>query len=226
MDQICEQYTSYFFTNCGVRGPFAVRPDEISSDGGAAAVERSKEQWIERFTDVLASSRVMAGPTVSCEISPHVQTYAIAMSPLGYNFARKAWQACDYGHWNLIASGEVGLTTEVLKSGLEVASMQHKYQGVKFNGIRELYTSSNYISTTGIGRRRSELRPDEEESLVPHQLRQRIHDCLPFNPTIEDALDPFEQLFIKYGGEVYTMKLLNPLTVEWVGGNSSLMLNA
>jgi hypothetical protein len=116
-----DHYKHLFFLNCGVRGPFfyppppIASPDQVVEKARAAAVAATAwkvhavhtahdqaAEWLQKFTrkltddaDGLGSGVSLAGPMVSCENAPHVQTHAIAMTAATYrNFADEAWSGC------------------------------------------------------------------------------------------------------------------------------------
>ena len=114
---IINAFGTVIFANQGVRGPL---------------VYRWEGQWIERFTRVMSKNNIgMLGPTISCEISPHVQTHMFALRasliPIVLEEMRKKMEN-EFSSWqDLIASLEVGLTGVVTNAGYNVSSFMHQW---------------------------------------------------------------------------------------------------
>lgn len=66
--------TDFFvFLNCGVRGPYlAARP------GSATAARLGASAWLHPFISRLQDGVLLSGPSISCEIGPHLQSYFLA----------------------------------------------------------------------------------------------------------------------------------------------------
>jgi hypothetical protein len=156
-----DHYKYFFFLNCGVRGPFFYPPPPISLSPSSTEVELVQaalqaarkvqatkvqathpahdqaQAWLQKFTSKLGDDAggggvSLIGPTVSCELSPHVQSYALAMTSATYrNFADAAWSGCrDKDKAQIIVDAEVGLSKAVLEAGLRVASFYPQHQGI------------------------------------------------------------------------------------------------
>lgn len=80
-----ENILYYFCLNCGVRGPF-ISP-LLPVDGPTAFLFQnlSNAKWLYPFIAKLnKTTKVHAvGPIISCEISPHIQSYSIAFDDIG-----------------------------------------------------------------------------------------------------------------------------------------------
>jgi hypothetical protein len=98
----------------GVRGPMSGRQDA---------------KWLSTFTSMLQPQQgvMAAGPQVSCEIMPHLQTHmyivAVAVVPLltAYQLAVSAGE--QHERANYIEHVEVGMTQFLLHAGYRVASL-------------------------------------------------------------------------------------------------------
>ncbi len=163
LEILTTQFTSKFeavlFVNHGVRGPM---------------VGRKNGEWIENFIQPMRSSNVaMVGPTLSCEVSPHVQTHMFALRASLIPFVQakmKEKLKTKYKLWkDLIASLEVGLTGLVLSAGYNVSSFLHRSKG------QEYFTKC--------------LKYDGPQNLVDK------------NPTSWCGLSPQTLVFVKWGGE-------------------------
>jgi len=115
-ENITSSFGTVIFANQGVRGPL---------------VYRWEGQWIERFTRAMAKNNIgMLGPTISCEIAPHVQTHMFALRtsliPIVLQDMKKKMEM-KFSSWqDLIASLEVGLTSVVTSAGYNVSSFMHQ----------------------------------------------------------------------------------------------------
>ena len=133
--EITSKFEAVLFVNHGVRGPL---------------VRRKNGEWIEDFVQPLRSNNVaMLGPTLSCEVSPHVQTHMFALRTSLLPFVQakmKEKLEAKYKSWkDLIASLEVGLTGLIMSAGYNVSSLMYRSQGqmyfsqcLKYNGPQNL----------------------------------------------------------------------------------------
>lgn len=113
------QFGTVVFSNQGVRGPL---------------VKRANGEWIDEFNRLLASNNVgLIGPTMSCEVSPHVQTHMFALRSSVIPFILSDMTAkleAKYKSWQaLISSLEVGLTGVVMNAGYNVSSFLYASRG-------------------------------------------------------------------------------------------------
>jgi hypothetical protein len=116
-------YKHFFFVNCGVRGPF------FHLDFGSPTPRA--EQWLKSFTDRLSSSVLLVGPTVSCQLdTPHVQSYAVAMTQATYKwFAKDAWGNCsNKTKDDIIVDSEVGLSAKISNAGFGLGSLMGRHR--------------------------------------------------------------------------------------------------
>jgi hypothetical protein len=64
--------TDFFvFLNCGVRGPYLAPESDATARLGAAT-------WLEPFVSRLRDGVVLSGPSMSCEVRAHLQSYFLA----------------------------------------------------------------------------------------------------------------------------------------------------
>jgi len=155
------QFYSVVFLNQGVRGPLT---------------SRTEGQWMLELNKLMYSNNVaLAGPTISCEVSPHVQTHAFSLrsdilphvlSEMKKNMSTKfvSWQ-------EMIASLEVGLTGVVMRAGHNVSSLLYDRRGYSYF--------------------------QEGKCLRKNGPRSRFE----LNPASWCDVTPEEVIFIKYGGE-------------------------
>jgi len=163
LEILTTQFTSKFeavlFVNHGVRGPM---------------VRRKNGEWIEKFIQPMRSNNIaMVGPTLSCEVSPHVQTHMFALRTSLIPFVQtkmKEKLKTKYKLWkDLVASLEVGLTGLVMSAGYNVSSFLHRSKG-----------QANFTKC---------LKYDGPQNLVDK------------NPTSWCGLSPQTLVFVKWGGE-------------------------
>ncbi|KAJ1415502.1 hypothetical protein B484DRAFT_454512, partial [Ochromonadaceae sp. CCMP2298] len=112
-DRMITRFGAVLYMNQGVRGPL---------------VDRVGGQWLGRFKGLLGSHNVaMAGPSMSCEVSPHVQTHMFAlrsqMVPKITAHIRESMTGANLKDWTkLIHALEVGMTGVVQAAGFNVSS--------------------------------------------------------------------------------------------------------
>ena len=128
--------TDYFvFLNCGVRGPYVAPTSDATARLGAAS-------WLWPFTNRLQDGVVISGPSISCEISPHLQSYfLVATMQAVEQFILPRWDrqrvtiSASYG--GIIKEGEVGLSTAIFGAGYKIASLQSWGADFRPNGCKD-----------------------------------------------------------------------------------------
>ena len=132
-DLTLSYYDYYFFTNCGMRGPY-FRHKSINKGDSSS--------WLKPFIFAMSNVTKAVGPTISCEIFPHVQSYAIMLDAVSVSFAFKIWSCERFNisanhrmnsteKLHLINSTEVELSRVLLRNGYNIASIT-MYQNVDF----------------------------------------------------------------------------------------------
>mmetsp|Transcript_44792 Transcript_44792/g.72944 ORF Transcript_44792/g.72944 Transcript_44792/m.72944 type:complete len:348 (-) Transcript_44792:855-1898(-) len=101
-------YTHWIYINTSVRGPFLP--------------VYYKRPWYEAMISQLQGGAVISGPYINCEISPHVQSFAMAANKKGAELLREAW-----GCWNdkmkVVTDGEVGGSRTAQERGYSISSL-------------------------------------------------------------------------------------------------------
>jgi hypothetical protein len=203
-----------------------------TQDGKGSLTARDRAQeWLSRFTDKLGDmgkdgkgmdkgdmgvgkgSRGMQGgisligPTVSCELHPHVQSYALAMTAQAYrDFADESWSGCQRkDKAQIILDAEVGLSKAVLEAGQRVGSFYPKHAdigaGAGFGGgtLDEWTKASVPVGSC--------------EGSIPCE-----GSCPLTNPTIQKVADaasyPTLVGFVKFGGQIFQEGQLHRDTVR------------
>jgi hypothetical protein len=183
-----KSYTYYILLNCGARGPYFMHQ----------SVEHPlipSRAWISRFIDPLRKGASAVGSTISPEISPHIQTYAMALNYQATKFAMSYWDRFS----SLTAAGnvtdkaflidnmEVGLSTALIDAGFHIASLDTRMQN--------LYS------------RRSNIPGD----LYDNPTACRRSDTR--NSSGCEGVNPCEVIFVKYGGEILREGLVPSATI-------------
>jgi hypothetical protein len=116
---VTDNFGIVVFGNQGLRGPL---------------VKRDNGEWLGEFHRMLGEHNVaLTGPTISCEMAPHVQThmFAIRSAIVPLIIADMQSKLTEvYKTWKeLITSLEVGLTGVVLNAGYNVSSFLYQSRG-------------------------------------------------------------------------------------------------
>jgi len=111
--------TDYFvFLNCGVRGPYVIPASDPASRLGVAS-------WLEPFTSRLRNGAMISGPSISCERSPHLQSFfVVATKQAAEQFILPKWGVTYDEKQRAIDESEIGLSTAILHAGFRIASLQ------------------------------------------------------------------------------------------------------
>jgi hypothetical protein len=116
---VTDNFGIVVFGNQGLRGPL---------------VKRENGEWLGEFHRMLGEHNVaLTGPTISCEMAPHVQThmFAIRSAIVPLIIADMQSKLTEvYKTWKeLITSLEVGLTGVVVNAGYNVSSFLYQSRG-------------------------------------------------------------------------------------------------
>ena len=186
LQSLQQSYGYYILLNCGSRGPYY--------DGKLPSLS-----WMAYFTSKLTEDRALVGPTISMEISPHVQTYALAFSKNSSQLIIDYWsqftnlQYSNRGYdsedrMKLILKLEVGLSDHILKQNWNIASIDSRYDSIDFR--KHINQNSNY-------------------SKYINPTRCEVNSI---NSIGCEGLEPCEVLFVKYGGEIIQNNAISPIT--------------
>lgn len=196
------KYDYYIFLNCESRGPFF-----------ASSNRNATTEWVNAFTNKLVGSVKAVGPTISCEMAPHVQSYALALHRDVVAMAADVWTQLDrlspfqvtIMPVNYKEQIDVQLSAAILKSGYNIASM----------GDVELRGADFSMNSNGDdGQRKCQAR---RESMNPPSLQMLLNPAGCFYggyvsdssyiPVPEGSvgcrgLEPCDTVFVKYGGDL------------------------
>ena len=80
------------------------------------------------FISLLRKRVVLSGPSISCEISPHLQTFFVATrARVAKKFMSAHWQRpsrTESDFKKIVLRSEVGLSTAITEAGYKFASLQ------------------------------------------------------------------------------------------------------
>ena len=117
-------YKYFIFMNVSVRGPFLVSP-----------LINSVRGWFTIFTERLTNQIKLVGPTISCQIKPHVQSYLMAIDHVGFAILTSNQSGvfnCHGSYNDAVLNGEIASSQLILRANYQIASLQTKYQGWDF----------------------------------------------------------------------------------------------
>ena len=124
-----ENILYYFCLNCGVRGPFISPRLPVNGPTAYLFQNLSNAKWLYPFIAKLnKTTKVHAvGPTISCEISPHIQSYSIAFDDVGAKIASSQWAFNEsynsFSKSDLVKTLEVGLSALIIQLGYGIESL-------------------------------------------------------------------------------------------------------
>ena len=183
-----KNYDYFVFTNDGVRGPFYSKEDHKETGN------THLPYWLSKFVNPLVNNNsiCMVGPTISCEISVHLQSWWLTISKyyLSEYLAITEETCAPYLLWSEAIKREVKLSENCLEKGGALAS---------FHPMIYNFTKS-------------------DENLINHETS----NCMGLfshcrNPTItfEASVEALHsQAVIKYGGETWRRKLYSNAQVR------------
>ena len=128
------RYKYFIFLNSSVRGPYLVSYYE-------------ENQWEKIFTNRLNDYVKLVGPTISCQASPHVQSYFWAMDRIALDILLNDSEifSCHQTQVDAIYRGEIPASRLLFNNGFTIGSLMKKYQKIDFlkDGTRDcLYTQN------------------------------------------------------------------------------------
>jgi hypothetical protein len=132
-----QAYKYFIFMNSSIRGPF-FPPYYLTLLTSYETRHHKKFHWYSLFTQRLNHKIKLVGCTISCEISPHVQTYLMGTDLIGLSLLMRPENGRDiFGCYNDLPDvsiySEVAASTRILKNGFWIDSLQTKYQGLDFS---------------------------------------------------------------------------------------------
>lgn len=190
---LAETQANYFIClNCGARGPY------FSINESSSFRTIPDTDWTKLFTSKLNNVVKSVGATISCEVTPHVQSYAIAFDRIGANIVLPIWSPSEtQDKLEIIRVSEVGISTAILNKGFNIASMESRHRGRDFRAP-DLVCDPEY-NELGNSQLTNPTRCDMTLSFTG---KKELH-----TPGCR-GIEPCEAVFVKYGGEVYAKNLI------------------
>jgi len=134
-------YKYFIFLNSSVRGPYLVSYYQLN-------------EWYYAFTNRLNDYIKLVGPTISCQTSPHVQSYFWATDNKGLTLLLKDKNifACHKTQVQAIYNAEIPATQVIFRAGFGIDSLMKKYQGFDFrvNRNQDCYRMQNPTSDKNV----------------------------------------------------------------------------
>jgi hypothetical protein len=132
-----KSYRYFIFLNSSIRGPF-FSPYYLALLAAHSTDDHKKFYWYSIFTQKLSHRVKLVGCTISCEHTPHVQSYLLVTDLPGLLLLIDSQNktdlfSCYNDRLSAIFKGELGISTRILNSGFGIDSLQTKYQGLDFN---------------------------------------------------------------------------------------------
>ena len=140
----------------------------------------------------------LVGPTISCEVSPHVQSYMMVARADAAKIIMEVWspekRVSSASRGDAIANTEVAASTAVLQAGIGIGCLDSRYLDV----------DSTYNRTCSMQYRRL----GNNYQLNPTACRDASSEgCA-------RPVDPCEVVVVKYGGEVMASDFVSPLLTK------------
>lgn len=117
---LTQKYDYYIFLNDSCRGPFLIN--------GLQGLD-----WIQIFCGLINDKVKLAGATINCEVTPHVQTYAWVTDHIGLDILLQnhIFDPITEEHvGQIILNREIGASKVILKNGFHINCMLNKYKYV------------------------------------------------------------------------------------------------
>ena len=174
----------FILLHCSARGPYhsSIRLVFSKKNSPRQRMPEPSTAWVGSMTSPLRGSVKAVGATVSCEVSPHVQGYAMALSKEAARLLYDFWRP---------SSGSSSGSAEVEGSKLLLS------RGMGIAGLDSRYGDADFLS--------GEVCPRVSAN-AGHLLNPTA--CYPGENSLGcSGVDPCEVVFVKYGDDV----LLNGL---------------
>jgi hypothetical protein len=181
------RYDYYIILDCRARGPYF--PHRSKSRPLSASID-----WMVLFTNKLRKVGAVSS-TISFEVAPHIQTYAVAFD---YRTVRFAVDYCSRmqhktnfsANVAMNSTFDVDLSTELLKEGFSISSLDSRSSNVDFRKPRFL---SGW-------------------STLDNPVSCHNHDGVPSLGC--RGVDPCEVAFVQIGGDASRDKLVPQATID------------
>jgi hypothetical protein len=132
-----KSYKYFIFLNSSIRGPFF--PLYYVTLLTTYETRRYKKlYWYSIFTQKLNQKVKLVGCTISCQSTPHVQSYFMVTDFLGLSLLMRPENGSDvFSCYESLSDvtlySELAASTRILENGFWIDSLQTKYQGMDFS---------------------------------------------------------------------------------------------
>jgi hypothetical protein len=204
ISKYADDYDYFIFLNCGSRGPYYPLASATSPLSPSVT-------WTTILLSKLDTHIKLVGPTISCEKSPHVQTYVIAMDRIAVRIVQSFWSLDSSSITetlknDLIDKSEIGLTAKFLHSGYGIASLDSRYLARNFSDTSMSCDPDNELVRGTIHANPTTCRYRPEDTGHGKYPISSQPGCL--------GQDPCEVVFIKYGGDALRLKFTPQLSID------------
>jgi hypothetical protein len=115
-----QSYDYFAFLNSSVRGPFA--PMYFDSF-----------YWVEAYLSLINEKVKLAGASINCQVSPHVQSFVFVTDKVGFKLLKDKGifePVFERNVRDLIENREVGMSKIILENGYQITCMLSKYWNI------------------------------------------------------------------------------------------------
>jgi hypothetical protein len=141
-----KKYKYFIFMNSSTRGPY-FPPYYLALVSLYESRLGRKYYWYSIFTERITEKVKLVGPTISCEVSPHIQNYVVATDFIGLSVVMNSENEhgvfdCHRNFAEEINFGEIGFTRKILAAGYMIDCLMTKYQKLNFSAPQNLNCNS------------------------------------------------------------------------------------
>ena len=213
--QYIDSFNYFILLNCGARGPYHMSMQfkwkdrsilDLALGRPRTRTPKPNLEWVQLMTVGLKGNIHAVGATISCEVAPHIQSYAMAITQHAASLLSKLWNSDDMKNMigsnaksRSISMGEIGGSQLLLSRGLGIAALDSR--------------SDEFLCPNNTS--------------LSHLLNPTA--CYLFNKSVSVGcmgLEPCEVLFVKYGGDVLLQGLIARITRSRVTEEDTRWLRA
>lgn len=207
-----DPYDYYVFMNCGSRGPYyksptSHQPGRPTQAHGIHNYIQANSTWLQPYISKMQSTVGLVGSTLSCEVSPHVQSYIMVARADAAKIIMDVWspdeRVSSDSRAAAIVDTEVAVSTAVLQAGIGISCLDSRYLDID--------GTYNRTCTSQYGKR------DIAYDLNPAVCRGVSSEgCT-------RPVDPCEAVVVKYGGEMIATHFVSPILTAMLKKEESLL---
>jgi hypothetical protein len=192
-------YDYFFLLNCGVKGPYIRFPTGMPT-----------LDWLDPFMAKFDQGAKAVGATISCEISPHIQTYTMVLDRDSAKVVIPLWLdgsiMKDKNRLAVIANAEVGASQLFLEKNYKIDSLDWHYKGRDF---------------------RKKGRCDPYYCDAENRFFNPVA-CWPGDEISPGCygVEPCEVIFVKTGGDILRLGAYPKVTAQRVAAEEALARNS